>query len=1747
MPHLRLLSAVLLVLLVACSSSTHEREPHPDCSKALEWTELTAEPFDPSSGSATLALQFSAPPDLPALSRRLVIELDGTSVPATLEHTTYNLGRVFAHIELDSDAWADAVVAEAKVVLRSGVGCMGNPANEAPADRRAITLVSDPPPALVQAVLVHEGAEGHYFEVLCRDHALTAVTSRWTESAGRVRTSERCMPDLGTAPQAVHTIPALPIEVAATRGGFLVYGPFEKGEVELIIDAGTPTLDGGRFRHETREKVEVEPLQPRLSFLAQGRYLPRNALDRIGIRHRNVPAAELTVRHVPQDNLLFWMSGSEPATGRTSDLVLSHDLTLTSETDATAVTWLDLRALLPELREGLYEVTVSGHDGADVDTGMTEAEDRWWGRYSEAQAAVRVLLTDLQLVAKRSAQHPRAEAQPEELLVWALDTHGQGPQRGVRVELVRESGHVLGRCTTDSTGGCRIRTTPDPVDSDPPFALVARRGSDTTLLELADLELDPRGQVQGAPYLDAGSIRAAAWTDRGAYRPGDPVRLAAVLRAADERAPSALPITVQWVDSSGRELRSEAASSDANGLLTQSLHLRDFARTGRYHAILELADEEIGRASFMVEEIAPERIAVELESSSEGVLPTDHTPVILDARWLFGSPASGSRVELSCALEEATFAPPHNAHLHYGPATLPDQGWWGEDLALIGAVLDAEGHGSLACPPASIMGPLPGPARLWMRADVFEGASGRSSKGRLTLPVHPARHYIGLSTDAERALPGRPVEIEGLLVDWNGQALTDREDAIDVEIHRVERESSWTWSEPRQRFFHGTRTRRAREHQLQIQPEDGALAFSFTPAERAWGYLVTARVGEARTELLIEGERTSWGSSGMRHTPGPARADWLRIETPREVPVGQRVPVEVEVPQPGWLLLTAETWEVVAHTWVKVQPGTARWSFPVETFAPNVYVSALLVHDPHQLSRQSYLPGRSHGVRSVRVQPEPYQATVRLDLPDEVRPEQELEIEVALQGRGHGSASVVVAAVDEGLLSLTNHPVPDPLATLYRKRALGVRTYETVGWSLQLPSSSNPNSPGGDAAGNGERIQAVRPVALWSDVVQLPPSGRGTVRLPVPSYRGALRVVAVVATPERVAVAHDRVLVRDPLLLQASAPRFLVEGDEARVPVSVTNLTEVEHEVVLELEVEPLDGSVNAPDALASSGSWSRELTLAPGERGEALLPVTATTGRGGVRMRFQAQSGDLTSHAVATLPLTARRPRERRTTVLDLEHGRVVLDPHLEGWVLRSDLSELRVTASPYAGALTQLEDLLRYPHGCLEQTSSQLLVLLTLGPILEQLEPDLVAQRPVDRWVQAGVERLQRLQTHGGGFGYWPGSYDPSPWASAYALQVLMTAQRQGHTVPEQVLEDGLGYLERMLDGEPGPATAYAHYVLALGGRGQPARAQAQLGSTQRGQEAHYLLQAAVDLAGDHRYRSALAELEPYLGAAELWDHAPYRSPLRTQGLVLSTFHSVVGPTSASAPLAQAVAAGVVARGSHSATTQELAWAFAGLAPLVGEEPARELEIHLQHDGEELAAQSPGLWEIEAAAGSQALSLDVPDTVPAGLFAVLDIHGERTDGEQPRSDGLSLTRRLRDRDGEPVLPDELSVGQLVYVQIELSSLVGEVHDVALVERIPAGWEIENPSLMGAELPCWASQAPRWAYEHRDLRDDHIAAFGSLSEHPVTLVYAARVTTGGTFTWPGAAMEAMYQPQLRARTAPVQVSIAPPATPELL
>ncbi len=1730
MPDLRPLLAILLsILLAACHSEPSPAPLQPgSCGTSFQLVALEPLNIEPDLGQAQALLAFSAPPDLAALADKARFRLQGSLVePLTLEPLPEDPARIRVSLPLDRQEWLDLPATRLALHLDDGLPCATDPQLLAPPVRLQAELLPQIPPVALRSLLVHEGKDGHYLEVLCEDFAVESRFRRYADGARR-RVSERCMPDV-QAGGGLRIEPPVTVELAATRGGFLVYGPFERGEHRLVLEQATPTLDGGRFHRQASLDFEIPLLEPRIAFISQGRYLPRSALRRLGLRHRNVPGLRLRVRHVPPENLVWWLSGRETTTRRTSDLLADELIPLQLVEDEERELWLDLDQHLPGARNGLYELTAEALDPEDPEGA--------WGRWNQqTEVAARVLLTDLQLVAKRAATKP-GETWSSQVLVWALDAHGAGLLQGVDVQLVRPSGKAMGRCQTDARGHCRIQVRRDEVDTEPPFALLARYGSDTSFLEFADLELEARGDVHGQPFLAGGALRAAAWTDRGVYRPGETVRLAALLRGDDDLAPEeGLPVTLLMRDPRGQELRRLTLQSNAAGMLTADLPLRDFARTGRYRAVLEVAEQELGRVSFMVEEIAPERMEVRLAAESSQLLPDQEAELQLAARWLFGSPAAGSKLELSCELARSSFEPARNNDYRYGPVGMGDDAHWSPELARHSATLDPNGQADLRCPAAASLGALPGPARLNIRAAVFEGASGRSSRGRASVEVHPERFYIGLKTRNSTVQAGQPVRVEGLLTDWQGEALAEAEEQVQVSILRLEREYSWTWRERSQDFRQRRWTRQALEQELELEPQGGALSFSFTPSENAWGYLVRASAASARSELLLRGENRGWQASGLYHTPEPGRPGWLEVDAPEEARVGQRLPVSVQVPQPGWLLLTLETWQVLQHQWLRVQPGEQHWSFALRDFSPNVYVSALLVQDPHQLSQESYLPGRSQGIASVRVRPEPFAGSLQLQVPDELRPDSTLPVALRFSG-GKGPAYVTVAAVDEGLLSLTGHATPDPLADLFQPRSLGVETFETVGWSLQLPSAAATRAAGGDAAGRGRRVQAVKPVALWSGMVQLPDSGRATVPLQVPCYRGALRVMAVAASAQRVGRAEARVTVREPLLLQVSAPRFMLQGDRARVPVELTNLSGSAQRVAVSMRAEAADGE-QSPVAL--QGSSQQVVDLASEQRVSLPFNLDAQASQGAARLLVRAEAASLASSAQLDLPLASPLPQERHLLRLPLQPGELALDELLQGWQPGSDRSQLRLSANPHADVLAQLQDLLRYPHGCLEQTTSKTRVLLAMGHLLQDAAPELAQQMPSDAWIQAGLERVLTMRTHRGGFAYWPGGREPSPWASAYALHMLLDARDAGYAVPAEAIEGGMRYLKRLLDSDSRSIRAYAHYVLARAGQGQPAKALSELKRRAPDRQSVYLLQAAVHISGDHRYQEQLHDLAAFSAPSERRSYRGFSSDLSERGLVLSCFREIFGQHAAGLDLADAVAAGLRRAGSGRATTQELAWGLTGLAAGLDEESPSLPPMVLRLGERQVAPVQPGRWFLAGAAGQGRLVLESPRQQAQALYLVASCRGARLDGAQPWSQGASLQRELLDAHGEPLDPQALEVGNLLYVRLTLASQAERLPNVALTDRLPAGWEIENPALSGRSLPDWADTGRLWQVEHRNLRDDRLEAFGTLELEQRQLIYALRAVTAGRFAHPGALLEAMYDPRVRARTAAGQVAITP-------
>ncbi|MCB9525210.1 MAG: hypothetical protein H6702_17795, partial [Myxococcales bacterium] len=142
----------------------------------------------------------------------------------------------------------------------------------------------------------------------------------------------------------------------------------------------------------------------------------------------------------------------------------------------------------------------------------------------------------------------------------------------------------------------------------------------------------------------------------------------------------------------------------------------------------------------------------------------------------------------------------------------------------------------------------------------------------------------------------------------------------------------------------------------------------------------------------------------------------------------------------------------------------------------------------------------------------------------------------------------------------------------------------------------------------------------------------------------------------------------------------------------------------------------------------------------------------------------------------------------------------------------------------------------------------------------------------------------------------------------------------------------------------------------------------------------------------------------------------------------------------------------------------------------------------------------------------------------------------------GLRVERAWLDADGQPVDPAAVPLGQLVFSRLTVHNPGAQaVPHVALEEPLPAGVTVEPGRLGQVATPAWAADAPVWHTSHVDARDDHFRAYGPLPPRStVVVIHALRATAAGNFHRPGVSVEAMYDPDTRARTAADRLGVIP-------
>ncbi|HMV67098.1 MAG TPA: MG2 domain-containing protein, partial [Myxococcota bacterium] len=640
---------------------------------------------------------FTGPVEpLTARDALTIVLPNGTRAPAV------NVRAGSAPHKLRFDVASPALVDGGQVELELGPGvrAAAGDATAVPARKGALLPTAEGPGARILAVHAIEGGNGFVLDVVCDDDALGDDDRYWwdNEEGRSYELSRRCELDPASLGM-VHVEPAVDLSIAPTGHGFRLSGAFARGSYAVHVDAGARTRDGGTFVRPWSGVLLVPGRAPEVRFVSQGRYLPTDGWRTLALQHRNVGMVDLTVRHVPRENLMFWLSSDrESLDERTSRLVVDTRVAVRGATDARETLSLDLTSVLPEPAPGVYEVGV---------------------RFGDSHDQMRVVVTDLALVAKRAPGAHGAES----VQVWALDVRSLAGQSGVDVALLRPSGQALASCTTDAAGTCALVSAEDPVDDTPGLAIVATRGKELSYLSFRDVQV-PQAEVDvsGEPFHGPAKVRGSLDAERGVVRPGETLHLVGVLRTADGfvAPPEAMPARLDVQDARGRVVRQIPTHGNAAGLVTAAISLSDDAPTGRWEARLVVADEIVARQTFAVEDFVPERMKVDARASADGYTLADAVPVDIAARYLFGGSAEGSRVELRCNAERSTFEPARNKGFRYGHQFTGDLGKRALELGVVTGTIDANGAARLECPAPRDGAALVGPARLSADVAVFE-------------------------------------------------------------------------------------------------------------------------------------------------------------------------------------------------------------------------------------------------------------------------------------------------------------------------------------------------------------------------------------------------------------------------------------------------------------------------------------------------------------------------------------------------------------------------------------------------------------------------------------------------------------------------------------------------------------------------------------------------------------------------------------------------------------------------------------------------------------------------------------------------------------------------------------------------------------------------------------------------------------------------------------------------------------------
>ncbi len=1499
-----------------------------------------------------------------------------------------------------------------------------------------------------------------------------------------------------------------------------------KRKLLLSIEPGLLGLNGASLAEEHSSQVETRDMQASVGFASRGSLLPTRLAEGLPVISLNVDKVNVEFFRIKPQSLPDFLS----RWGRSSNLESWEASRLLPMAELVYEGRFELNPA-PNTRETLL-LPIAGLEPLQQ-PGVYLAVMRAAGSHNYSQPATLFTLSDIGLSAHRYRNQL-------DVFTQALD--GGAAQANIDLEILDNKGQQLASATTDRKGHAQL-----PL-SNKATVLLARQGEQTSLLTLNGSALDLAEFDIAGPT--SHPLQFFVFGPRDLYRPGETVLLNALLRDVDGRSVQAQPVKVTVRKPDAQVSRQFVWNADDTGLYQYALQLADESPTGRWQLVLDLGDGTPQLYEFSVEDFLPERLALELKGSDTPLTPAQDAVFEVSGRYLYGAPAAGNRLSGQIYVRPLREAVASLPGYQFGSVTEQELS---QDIELDEQKLDEQGLATIEV--ASRWAERQSPLQLTLQASLQE-SGGRPITRRLDQPVWPAERLPGLRGlyDDDTVDADSQAEFEILVADPQGHKLAAEQ--LTVRLIRERRDYYWNFSDSDGWSYHyNEKYLNLSEENLSVAA-DGTVKVSF-PVE--WGpyrvEVIDAQTGMLSSLRFWAGYRWQDNAEG-----GAVRPDQVKLALDKPAyNEGDTAKITVTAPAAGSGYLLVESSDGPLW-WQEIEVPAEGKSFDIPVSDDwnrhDLYISALVIRPGESASHAT--PKRAVGVLHLPLQREQRKLAISLSAPEKMRPLQPLKIKVQVRnpdGSTPQQAQVLVAAVDAGILNITDYQTPDPFAAFFGRKAYGVDQLDVYGQLIDASQGRLAKLAfGGDsamAAGGKRPDTKVLIVAIQAQPISLNDQGEGEVSLDIPDFNGELRLMAQAWSSDTFGMAETKTVVAAPLVAELSAPRFLAGGDETSVALDLSNLSGA---------AQQLDVQITASGQLklSSPAAASHSVQLTDGQRSTLHIPVRALGGYGQGTLSVSVNG--------VQVPNEASTPFSREWTIgvrpaypAQIQQYRSVLND--QPWTLPADALDifesaglqgrLEVSSRPPLNLGEQIRALKAYPYGCLEQTTSGLYPSLYADPaILKRLgiasEP--AAQR--QRSIELGIERLLGMQRHNGSFGLWGADSREEYWLTAYVTDFLLRAREQGFAVPPDALEKAnqrlLRYVQEphLIDADYSDnlehtrfaVQSYAGYVLA---RTQQAPLGALRSLYERSEDSRSglpLVQLAIALQnmGDQpRADSALAAGLTQPRSRKEW-LGDYGSPLRDDALIFALLEEYdLAADSRDQRLFEL--ADEAAVDSYLSTQERNALYLAGRNLLSKPEPQWNAALH------------SGAFQFDLSNQQSAITLQPPElATPLSLsqsgdnklYQQLTLSGYPRKAPAAGGTVLSIERDYLGLDGKPLNLANLNSGDLVLVHIAVRA-DERVPDALVVDLLPAGLELENQNLAqsaasledaSAEVKDWMQAMQNADIQHQEFRADRYVAALEVNDYQTNhLLYLARAVTPGRYRVPPPLVESMYRPTWQA------------------